>query len=147
MTPARMGQDSDLDPPRPKRPWHRCRWRHGVSRAPSDDDVRRDHLTPVRPVLTLHNYIDNRAAAEELVVDAVSAQIGLPWDRGLPRTSAMLPQQSGRLPALIGQPSPGSYPQDIGCREPGPSRSARGRSPGACTARNCSALSRPSWDS
>ena len=27
----------------------------------------------MRPVLTLHNYIDNRAAAEELVVDAVSA--------------------------------------------------------------------------
>jgi hypothetical protein len=37
----------------------------------------------VRPVTTLYNYIDNRAAVEELVVDAVSAQIGLPRD---PRT-------------------------------------------------------------
>jgi hypothetical protein len=32
-----------------------------------------------------YNDIDNRAAVEELVVDAVSAQIGLPRDRGLGR--------------------------------------------------------------
>jgi hypothetical protein len=77
VTPARTCQALDLDPPRPNSPWHRCRERHGVS-APSDDDVRRDHFTPVRPVMTLYNYIDNRAAAEDLVVDAASAQIGLP---------------------------------------------------------------------
>lgn len=35
--------------------------------------------------MTLYNYIDNRAAVEELAADAVSAQIGLPRDRGLGR--------------------------------------------------------------